>query len=150
MKPSLVLAALLCCIACGDVQAADLSIGSVKTARGTTLITRENMVIVPQNGTRLQRRDTLTTGANGVLAVVFKDDTILAMGPDSKIVLDDFAFSPAEGKLSFITRMLRGTVSCMTGIIARLAPEAVRFETPVALIGIRGTKFAVRVEGAEE
>lgn len=151
MKPSLLLATLIIFIASNSAtHAAELPIGSIKTTRGSTQIVRENSVLTPQNGTRLQRKDILITGATGSLAVVFKDDTVLAMGPGSKIVLEDFAFSPAEGKLSFITRMLRGTASYMSGIIAKLAPESVRFETPVAHIGIRGTRFAVRVEEPEE
>ena len=31
----------------------------------------------------------------------------------------------------------------MSGIIGKLSPESVRFETPVASIGIRGTCFVV-------
>jgi hypothetical protein len=32
----------------------------------------------------------------------------------------------------------------ISGLIGKLAPESVRFETPVASIGIRGTCFAVK------
>ncbi len=33
----------------------------------------------------------------------------------------------------------------ISGLIGKLAPESARFETPVATIGIRGTRFAVKV-----
>ena len=33
----------------------------------------------------------------------------------------------------------------LSGRIAKLAPEKARFDTPVASIGIRGTRFAVKV-----
>jgi len=42
--------------------------------------------------------------------------------------------------------MLKGTAAFVSGIIGKLAPESVRFETPVATIGLRGTRFAVRIE----
>jgi hypothetical protein len=80
--------------------------------------------------------------------VIFKDDTLLSIGPQSEIIISEFLFSPAEGKLSIVTRLLRGSAIYLTGIIGKLSPESVRFETPVANIGIRGTKFAVKMEDA--
>jgi hypothetical protein len=38
-------------------------------------------------------------------------------------------------------------VAYLSGIIAKLSPESVRFETPVGNVGIRGTKFAIKVDG---
>jgi hypothetical protein len=34
----------------------------------------------------------------------------------------------------------------LSGLIGKLAPESARFETPVASIGIRGTRFAVKLD----
>jgi hypothetical protein len=34
----------------------------------------------------------------------------------------------------------------VSGKIAKLAPDAVRLETPAAIVGVRGTTVAVRVE----
>jgi hypothetical protein len=42
--------------------------------------------------------------------------------------------------------MLKGTVAYISGLIGKLSPESVRVETPTASIGIRGTKFVVKVE----
>jgi hypothetical protein len=78
--------------------------------------------------------------------MVFRDDTLLSIGPDSELVVNEFLYSPAEGKLSLVARMLKGTAAFVSGIIGKLAPESVRFETPVATIGLRGTRFAVRIE----
>jgi len=33
----------------------------------------------------------------------------------------------------------------LSGLIGKLAPDKARFESPTATIGIRGTRFAVRV-----
>jgi hypothetical protein len=93
--------------------------------------------------------DSLKTGADGSMSMIFRDDTMLSIGPNSELKVKDFQFSPGEEKLSFVARLLRGTAACVTGIIGKLSPDAFRFETPVANIGIRGTKFAVKVEGAE-
>jgi hypothetical protein len=81
-----------------------------------------------------------------LLGVIFEDDTSLSIGPQSEIIISEFLFSPAEGKLSIVTRLLKGSAIYLTGLIGKLSPESVRFETPVANIGIRGTKFAVKIE----
>jgi hypothetical protein len=48
-----------------------------------------------------------------------------------------------------VITMLKGTASYLSGIIGRQSPESVRFKTPEATIGIRGTQFLVKVEGDE-
>jgi|WetSurMetagenome_2_1015567.scaffolds.fasta_scaffold03592_3 hypothetical protein len=126
---------------------ADDSVGNVKTLSGNVSIERDNAIITPMIGGKIFRNDALKTGADGSVGVVFKDDTLVSLGPDSRIVISEFLFSPSENKLSIVMKMFRGTMVYLSGIIAKLAPEAVRVETPVANIGVRGTKFAVRMEG---
>ena len=118
--------------------------------RGTSSIMRDMAAVETKNGTRVFRNDILKTGSDGSMSIVFRDDTLLALGPNSEFAIKEFLFSPAEGKLSIVTRLLRGTAVCITGIIGKLSPQSVRFETPVANIGVRGTKFAVKVENPAE
>ena len=127
-------------------NASDAPVGSVNRLKGTASIIRQNHVIPAQVGEKIYIMDALKTGRDGSLGVIFKDDTLLSIGPQSEIIISEFVFSPAEGKLSIVTKLLRGTAIYLTGIIAKLSPGSVRFETPVANIGIRGTKFAVKIE----
>lgn len=129
--------------------AADSVAGSIKTVKGSAYIIRNGDKVETKTGTRVLRSDTLETGADGSLSMVFRDDTLLAIGPNSRLTINEFVFSPAEGKLSFVTRLIKGTAACITGIIGKLSPDSVRFETPVANIGIRGTKFAVKVDDGQ-
>jgi len=127
-------------------DASDAPVGSINRLKGTASIIRKNQVIPAQIGEKVYMMDSLKTGPDGSLGMVFKDDTLLSIGPQSEIIISEFIFSPAEGKLSIVTRLLKGTAAYLTGIIAKLSPESVRFETPVANIGIRGTRFAVKIE----
>jgi hypothetical protein len=129
-------------------NASDVPVGSVNRLKGTASIVRKNQTIPARIGEKIYMMDALKTGRDGSLGVVFKDDTLLSIGPQSEIIISEFLFSPAEGKLSIVTRLLRGSAIYLTGIIGKLSPESVRFETPVANIGIRGTKFAVKIEDA--
>jgi hypothetical protein len=126
--------------------ASENPVAMIKTSTGSGSIIRNGAPIAAQKGAELYQRDSLKTGGDGSISVVFKDDTLVSIGPNSELAINEFHYSPAEGKLSFITRLLKGTSAYVSGIIGKLSPQSVRFETPVANIGIRGTKFAVKLE----
>jgi hypothetical protein len=150
MKRLMAIAAMLCISFPICASALDAPVGSIKTLKGKGSIIRNSNSVDVQIGSKVFANDSLKTGGDGSMAMVFKDDTLLSIGPNSEVVINEFIFSPGEGKLSIITRLLKGTSVYLSGIIAKLSPESVRFETPVANIGIRGTKFAVSVEGEDE
>ena len=141
---SIIVAALVTCATLA--AASDGSVGRVKTVDGSASIVRGQTSLPAVVNERLCQGDTLRTGPDGSLGVMLKDDTSLSLGPNSVVVVDQFLFAPAEGKLSVVTRMLKGTAVYISGIIAKLSPQSVRFETPNATIGIRGTKFLVKVD----
>ena len=125
---------------------AESAAGYIKTVKGTATIIRQGETIPAVAGVRVFKEDTLRTGPDGSLGITFLDDTLISLGPRSEVAVKDFEFSPAEGRMSMFIRMLRGTAVYLSGIIAKLAPKAVRIETPKANIGVRGTRFAVKVE----
>jgi hypothetical protein len=124
-------------------------VARVKTIAGGASIVRLPQEIPAGIGERIFNGDRIRTGADGYLGVTFKDGTLLSLGPDSEIVIDEFLFSPAEGKLSFVARILRGAAACLSGVIAKLSPQSMRFETPEATIAVRGTKFLLKVDSPE-
>jgi hypothetical protein len=121
------------------------AIGVVKTSAGAVAIRRGGQDIPAPVGSKLLAGDTLVTGAGGSLGIILRDDSTLSLGPESILVIEEFLFSPAEGKLGFLARITRGTMAYVSGLIGKSAPGSARFETPVATIGIRGTRFAVKV-----
>ncbi len=123
--------------------------GVVRVSAGKATVTRGGRVFAADVGTKLRVGDVLATGPGGSLGVILRDDSSLSIGPQSTLVIRKFLFAPSEGKLGLLVRLSRGTLAWISGAIARLAPETVRFETPTATIGIRGTRFAVSAGGTE-
>jgi hypothetical protein len=136
----------------GGVASADPLpvIATVQKVSGMATVVRQGRTMPVKNGLEIYQNDMLRTGSDGSLGVVFRDDTLLSMGRESILVIDEFVFAPREGKFSIVIRMLKGTVAYLSGLISKLAPEAAHFKTPTASIGIRGTKFVASVEGGEE
>lgn len=143
---SAVLLATIVVLAPALGAAAQDTIGIVRNLSGDATVTRNGEVLPAAVGTRLQLGDTLMTGSNGSMGVILRDNSTLSLGPGSSLVVRDFRFSPNEGKLGLLVRLSRGSMAYLSGLIGKLAPESARFETPVATIGIRGTRFAVKLD----
>ena len=127
----------------GKAASDDGTAGVVRSAAGRASITRDGRTFPAAVGTKLRVGDVLATGPGGSLGVILRDNSILSVGPESSLTIRKFLFAPAEGKLGLLVRLTRGTLACISGLIGKLAPDSVRFETPTATIGIRGTHFAV-------
>ena len=121
-------------------------VGSIKTVQGEAFLARGGESTPARAGLTIRQDDTLRTGGDGSLGVLFRDDSILSLGPETTFVIERFTFVPAERKFGFFGRVGRGTISYLSGLLGKLSPDSVRFETPDATIGIRGTKFAIQVQ----
>lgn len=128
-------------------QAAPASVGIVRSVSMDAHILRNKTSIAAKTNMKIMNGDVVKTGPSGSIGLIFDDDTLVSMGPNSEFVVEDFLFNPSEKKLSFVVRMLQGTFSYLSGQISKLVPGAVRLETPDATIGIRGTHVLVKVEG---
>ena len=126
------------------VQQEPNAAGRIKIASGAVFIVRGGQTLTAQPGQVVYEADTLRTGADGKLGLTLKDDTRLSLGPSSEIRLDRFAYAPAEGRLGFVLNVVRGVAAYVSGRIAKLAPDAVRLETPAAIVGVRGTTVVLR------
>jgi hypothetical protein len=119
--------------------------GRIKVVSGSAFVVRGGAVTPAQAGQVIYQSDTIRTGADGRLGVTLKDDTRVSLGPASEARVDRFAYSPAEGQVGLVLQIVRGVVAYVSGRIAKLAPDAVRLETPAAIVGVRGTTLAFRV-----
>lgn len=123
------------------------SIGTIKSVNDSASIVRSGETIPAKVGQAVQAGDTIQTGPDGSIGLIFKDDTIISLGPDSEFIIEEFLFEPVEGDLSFVAEVIQGTVALISGQIAKLSPDSVQLEIPAATIGVRGTQILISVEG---
>lgn len=121
--------------------------GRIKVVSGSAFIVRRQAATPAAVGAAVFESDLLRTGADGRIGVTLKDDTRLSLGPQTEVRISRIAYAPAEGRLGLVLSMARGVVAYVSGQIARLAADSVRVETPDAVIGVRGTRLAIRVSG---
>jgi hypothetical protein len=120
--------------------------GRIKTVAGAAFIVRDKTEIAARPGQVVYEADSLRTGADGSIGVTLKDDTRLALGPASEIRLERFAYAPGSESLGMVLRFVRGVTAYVSGRLAKLAPDSIRLETPSAIVGVRGTTLAIRVQ----
>ena len=130
-------------LAAGPLAANDIA--QIKTINGTVVVERGAQRILGAAGMKLKQADVIRTGIDGSVGITFVDNTIMSAGPNSALALDRFSFNSTthEGKLD--TSMRSGTLSVISGKIAKQSPEAMTVRTPAAILGARGTEFFVQV-----
>ena len=145
MVPALVAAFAL--VAWTGVAAAQdkAPVGYVKNVKGTATVTTDGLVVPAQPGTPVHQGSALKTDALSSMGVMFKDNTMMSFGPSTVLTIDEYLYQPGEGKLKLGARMGKGTLNYVSGVIAKLQPEAVTIKTPTGMIGVRGTQFLLKV-----
>ncbi len=67
------------------------------------------------------------------------DGTRLSLRADSRMVVRAWRFQEGGSDSAMTLDLLRGGLRAVTGAITRASPDAARIQTPVAVVGIRGT-----------
>ena len=130
----------------GAGGAGAVDVGRIKLATGAVTIQRDGVSIPAEVGARLREGDALRTGADGSVGITMNDDSLLSAGPNSVLSLDAFALDPATSKGRFDASLNRGSLSVVSGRIAKQAPDAMTVRTPTMILGVRGTEFVVAVD----
>lgn len=120
--------------------------GRVKVVAGTASIVRGGQAVPATVGAEVYEADVLRTGADGRLSVMLRDESRLSLGASSELALTRFAYAPQDQQLGLGVRLARGVLSYVSGLIAKLAPDTVRLQTPTSIIGVRGTHVLVKAE----
>lgn len=141
-------AAALAAVALGSAAQSN-GVGYVKTVTGDAWVTTIGQRIKASPGTSISVGSHLKTAPGATLGVTFKDNTLMSFGPDTELTVDEYLYAPAQGQLRLTTKLARGSLNYVSGVIAKLKPEAVQVKTPTGIIGVRGTQFVAIVEDAQ-
>ena len=123
----------------------DAIIGYVKTARGDARVVASGVSTQAEPGTPVKTSHILRTGPQGSMGITLTDSTLLSIGPDTELVIDDYLFKPAQDDLKIGASLTKGSLNYVSGVIAKLKPTAVTVRTPTGNIGVRGTHFVAKV-----
>jgi len=137
-------AAALLALGCGHAAAtAGVDAGVIKTVKGTATVVRGAETLPVTAGMALKSADQVKTGADGAVGITLRDNTVLSAGANSTLSLDKFSFDNKTQKGELEATLKRGSLSAISGAIAKSSPNAVQFKTSTMTLGVRGTDFII-------
>ena len=125
-------------------QAEDIA--QFKVAKGSVHIERGGQRLAAQVGTPLQSTDAVVTGADGSAGIAFIDNSLLSLGPNSVLAIERYAFNSTTHEGAFDAMLRKGTLSVVSGKLAKQSPDAMKVKTPSSILGVRGTEFLVQTQ----
>lgn len=132
-----VIALLLALLAALPAAASEEAVGVVTRLQGNASTTQGNV----GPGSPLSAGTVLTTGTGARAELSFSDGTLVVIGEHSRFAVESFAYdAPSQsGQARF--RVDQGVFLVTSGAVAKLPGRPLSVITPVASIGVRGTKF---------
>jgi hypothetical protein len=100
-----------------------------------------------KTGDRIHQNEVITTAEKSEAELILEDDTRLAVGPNSQIVLDTFIYDPKKNDGEVVIDAAKGAFRFITG---KSAKNAYTIKTPASTIGVRGTTFDGYVDDSGE
>jgi hypothetical protein len=125
---------------------AEDAIGQVKTKMGDVKVLRHGAPQALSVGDHVFQSDTISTAKGASVGITFVDNSMMSLGPNSQLALDQFRFDTTTHAGVFNTSLAKGTLAVKSGQIVQQTPEAMHIKTPAALLGVRGTEFVVRAD----
>ncbi len=117
--------------------------GTIGNVSGSVSVLQGSQIRPARVRMELLPGDRVVTGPGGYAEIKLRDDTVLAMGPDSRIRISRFRFSPDTKSGNMLLTVIKGALRVTTGLIGRRDPDAVQIRTIVGTVGLRGTQFIV-------
>src|SRR5215470_10807141 len=94
--------------------------------------------------------DRLRTGASGRGKVVFQDDSVLDIAPNTDVAVEKQVFDPSTHQFQSLVRLAKGKIRAWVSDYYREPHARYEVETPTAVVGVRGTEFIVLYDLATE
>jgi hypothetical protein len=98
----------------------------------------DNQTRILEVGVNLSIGEVVKTGPEGLVQIIFRDQSRLAVGPNSTVTIEQYLLRNETQAENFTIDTLNGTFRFITG---KSPKAAYRFETPHGTIAVRGTAF---------
>ena len=131
-------------------QAAETA-GEVVLAKGNAFLQREGTRLrMPVSaGDTARSGDVFQTTSGGHLHIRLHDGIFIILRPESRIIIDEYAFRPKDPSATRVRlRLEEGVMRTITGKGIKTAKHRFRLNTPIAAIGVSGTDFTTYTDSA--
>jgi hypothetical protein len=133
----LAVAASLCLFA--QVSHAQAVAGVVKKKEGTVQIVRGTTTLPVEVGTQIQAGDLLKTLKDSSVGFMLKDESRVALGPNSQMSLDKFGFDADTYAGTILVNVIKGSFAMVSGLVIKNNPAHSLIRTPTSTLDLRNS-----------
>ena len=151
MKKIFLIVSFLILITTSVFAVVEQKAGEVIGQMGTTFNERSGKTEKVEKGYIITMNDFLQTGEDGGMILKYVDDTKFTMGPNTELIIDEFAFDTSKVPIivAMSTTVNVGTFTYESGQISNLG-GSVEINTASATITVQGTAFSGTVTPSGE
>lgn len=118
----------------------DNSVGIVTAVSGEVTVTDQDGTESLAEGDPIYMGDLIRTGDGSGVKIVFDDESLISLGDNTEIEINEFVYTPSERKS--VTNITKGKVRALISNIKDRDSE-VEFKTSNAVAGIKGTTLYI-------
>ncbi len=95
-----------------------------------------------QRGDGVSEEERIITGPKSFAVLQFVDGAKVTVTPNSVLDIKEYVYNGQDENAATLS-LVEGGLRVLTGAMAKAEPDSFKVETPVALMGVRGTEFSV-------
>ncbi len=89
----------------------------------------------------VEPKDVIRTKSHSRAQILFVDDTILTLAPESRVAVADYFYDGAKGQRRALLQVFRGLAHTVVKRVLQLQEPDFIMQTQTAVIGVRGTEW---------
>jgi len=89
----------------------------------------------------VEPKDVIRTKSKSRAQILFVDDTILTLAPESRVAVADYFYDGAKGQRRALLQVFRGLAHTVVKRVLKLQEPDFIMQTQTAIIGVRGTEW---------
>lgn len=122
-------------------------VGKVVLIEGSAVVVQPGKAsgIPLEEGSPVYTGDLIQTFAKSKVKILFQDDSVVVVGPQSQFQIDEHMFSAEKNERVATFKLLLGRIRVLVGRHATAAGSRFEVTTPTAVTGVRGTHFIIEV-----
>lgn len=136
---------LLLLLTFSTLSQADDNRGRITYLRGAVTATDDTGVPrILRTDSRVRMGEIVETADNSVVQIVFPDRSMMHLKPNTRLTVEEFNFTKNKpNDDGVVVNIVKGSMRSLTGLVGKRNPGKVKYKTPLATIGIRGTVIEI-------
>jgi len=119
------------------------------SGRVTVVHQREALVLPVKLHDEIRFKDVVQTQNESRTKAFFQDDSMLTIGENSRIEINEYIYNPEENVRLAVVNLLQGQVRALVSKVFKANGSRFEIHTPSAVAAARGTYFTVWVENEQ-